>query len=191
MNASGKQRRIVAAVLAAGQSQRFGASSKQLVEIDGESMVARTVRAVGDVAPVVLIAGHDAERVMRAAGAPFAVINGRYERGIGTSVAAAARALGSSADALLLCLADQPWIPADHYRALTAAWEGVPGRIVASSYRDTLGVPALFDRAVFSELAGLDGDRGAKTVIAARQDRVVPLPLTEYRDVDTPGDLRA
>lgn len=190
MNASGKQQRIVAAVLAAGQSRRFG-GSKQLAEIDGEAMVGRTVRAVGNVAPAVLVAGHDAERVMRAAGAPFAVVNERYERGIGTSIAAAARALGGSADALLLCLADQPWIPVDHYAALAAAWEGVPKRIVASRYRGTLGVPALFDRAVFPELVVLDGDRGAKAVIASRPNDVVPVPLREYRDVDTPDDLRA
>ena len=178
----------MAAVLAAGQARRFGAS-KQLVEVDGIPMVGRTVRAVSEAAPTVVIAGHDAERVMRAAGAPFAVINERYEQGIGTSIAAAARTLGSSADALLLCLADQPWIPADHYRALTAAWEGVSERIVASRYRDTLGVPALFDRAVFPELAGLDGDRGAKAVITARRDDVVTVPLAAYRDVDTPDDL--
>ena len=189
MNAGGKQRRIVAAVLAAGQSRRFG-TSKQLVEIDGVPMAGHTVRAVSQVATTVLVAGHDAERVMRAAGAPYAVINERYAEGIGTSVAVAARAIGGSADALLLCLADQPWIPADHYRELATAWEGVPGRVVASSYRDTLGVPALFDSAVFPELAALEGDRGAKAVIAARQDSVVALPLTAYRDVDTPDDLR-
>ena len=190
MSANGIKRRIVPVVLAAGQSRRFGDGSKQLVEIDGEAMVARTVRAVGEIAPAVLVAGHDAENVMRAAGAPFAVINDRHDRGIGTSIAAAARALGDSADALLLCLADQPWIPAAHYRALAAAWEGVPGRIVASSYRDTLGVPALFDSATFPALAALEGDRGAKRVIAAWQDGVSTVPLQEYRDVDTPEDLR-
>ena len=190
MSTSGIERRIVTVVLAAGQSRRFGGSSKQLVEIDGEAMVGRTVRVVGGLAPAVLVAGHDAERVMQAARAPFAVVNERYEHGIGTSIAAAVRALGGSADALLLCLADQPWVSADHYRALVAAWEGVSGRIVASNYRDTLGVPALFDRAAFRALAALEGDRGAKGVIAAWQGEVLTVPLTDYRDVDTPDDVR-
>ena len=65
----------------------------------------------------------------------------------------------------------------------------MPGRIVASRYRDTLGVPALFDRAAFPALATLEGDRGAKSVIAAWQGEVLPVPLNEYRDVDTPDDL--
>ena len=180
----------MAVVLAAGQSQRFG-GSKQLVAIEGMAMVHRAVRAVGDVAPTALVAGHDAERVIQAAGASRAIVNERYEQGIGTSIAAAVRAFGGSADGLLLCLADQPWIPTAHYRALAAAWESVPQRIVASRYRGTLGVPAVFGRAVFPALAALEGDRGAQRIIAAWPGSLLKVPLTEYRDVDTPDDLRA
>ena len=49
--------------------------------------------------------------------------------------------------------------------------------IVACEYAGTVGVPALFTRALFDELAALSPDAGAKQVIAHHGEEVVPVPF--------------
>ena len=120
-------RSVFAVVLAAGESRRFG-QSKLLREVGGKAMVCRAAelaRAVcGDCS--LLVTGHDGAAVTDAAGnAPqFVIRNERHARGIGDSIALAARAVSHAADALLLVFADQPLITAAHLAALIEAWSG-------------------------------------------------------------------
>ena len=60
--------------------------------------------------------------------------------------------------------------------------------IVASGYGGSYGVPALFGKAHFAELAKLKGAAGAKQVIQKHLQKVQLLPFPEGEiDVDTPG----
>jgi len=182
--------KLAAVVLAAGQSLRFG-HNKQLARFAGEALVRHTARALAAVEPHILaiVVGRDAARVASAAQIPFLIVNERYAEGIGGSIAAAARALGNSADALLIGLGDQPLVPVSHYRSLAASWNGADDAIVASRYAGTLGAPALFGKRYFPELAALSGDRGAKTLFDRHAARVVELPCREATvDVDTRDD---
>lgn len=185
--------RIIAAILAAGLSDRFG-GNKQLAATGGVPMIRRVCSAVTDAAPdaVVLIAGRDALAVHDAADAPFLVINEQYADGLGTSIAAAANRLAHAADALLICLGDQPLVPASHFALLIDAWDGDPDAIIASGYGDTTGVPALFGGRYFKALADLRGDQGAKSVFAQAADNLIVIPCEEAAfDVDSSADLEA
>jgi molybdenum cofactor cytidylyltransferase len=73
---------------------------------------------------------------------------------------------------------------------LVATHRRTGASIVACEYADTVGVPALFSRAMFDELAALSGDMGAKQVIGRHADEVVrvPFPAAAF-DVDTPEDF--
>ena len=58
--------------------------------------------------------------------------------------------------------------------------------IVASSYADTVGVPALFSRSVFQELLSLDDKAGAKSIVLRNRERVGSLSFPKGRiDIDT------
>ena len=186
---------IFAVVLAAGSARRFG-STKQLAETGGETLVHRAATlaqtACGDRS--LLVVGHDAAAVTAAAAGQCAylAVNERYERGLGTSLALAARVLSDSADALLLLLADQPTITAGHLDALMAAWNGDDRTIVATAYAGTVGVPALLPRATFARLATLGGDRGARVLFNDPDLVIVSVPFEGAAiDVDTPADLAA
>jgi len=182
--------KLAAVILAAGQSQRFG-HNKQLACLDGMPLVRHTARAVAAIEPQLLaiVVGRDAARVANAAGVPFLIVNERYPEGIGSSIAAATRAVGNSADGLLIALGDQPLVPTSHYCDLAASWNGADDVIAASRYGDTLGAPALFGKRYFPELAALSGDRGAKALFDRHAARVVELPCREATvDVDTRDD---
>ncbi len=185
--------RVYCAVLAAGTSSRFG-STKQLADIGGQSMVARAAATAEQACPgrTLLVAGHDAMRVVAASGGHCrgTAINANHAQGIGSSIACAARALQHVADGLLITLADQPLVSASHLAELLKTFEENPDRPVASRYASTLGPPVIFPRSMLPRLVGLDGDRGAKRLLESAD--CVEIPCEDAAvDVDRPGDLDA
>ncbi len=85
---------------------------------------------------------------------------------------------------------DQPHVNAEAIAALVAAHRATGSIVVASQYAEGFGVPALFDRHLFDELARLEGGVGAKQVIKrhAAETYPVPFPAGEV-DLDTPEDF--
>ncbi len=186
---------VTALVLAAGSARRFGAN-KLLQTLGDEALLRHSLLAANEAfaGRVTLVTGEDADRVANAAFdlADRVVFNPDYAAGIGTSIAAGARACCGVSDALVVMLADQPLITAGHLRALVTQWDGKPERIVASGYAGTLGPPALFGRDYFDALGSLTGDRGAKAVIEANAQSVVTLAFEPASiDIDSPADLAA
>ena len=164
------EKRIIAAVLAAGSGSRFG-GGKLLQEYRGTPLVLKAVRLAETVCGprTLLVTGSEWQRVFEAC-APlpgFLVRNEDWPSGLGSSIASAARVASGRADALLLLLADQPLVTAEHLRALISAWNGSPRRIAATAFAGVTGPPALFPARYFPALAKLSGDRGARPVLTA------------------------
>jgi molybdenum cofactor cytidylyltransferase len=87
-------------------------------------------------------------------------------------------------------LADQAAITAEDLKRLVSAWRRQPDYIVAARYGMTTGVPAVFPRSMFSDLAALRGDSGARALLQRNPDRVVRVPMASAAiDIDTPEDL--
>ncbi|MDJ0909910.1 MAG: nucleotidyltransferase family protein [Woeseiaceae bacterium] len=187
------QPRVFAVVLAAGESRRFG-ETKQLATVDGDALVERAAQraatACGDRS--VLVAGHDARRVIAAAGdrCRFLLVNDRYGEGMGTSVALAAKALSGVADALLIVLADQPLVTAEHLSSLIDSWSGDDDEIVASRFDGISGPPLLLPKKTFDDLRSLTGDQGAKALLSDDRFRMTAIDCAAAGvDIDTPEDL--
>ena len=122
---------------------------------------------------------------------PVAIVtNDRAREGIGTSIAAGVSALPAEIDGMLLMLADQPFVCADHLAELRMSGDARCA-IVASRYQGTVGVPAFFARPVFPRLANLGGDHGCKGVIRelSEQARFIDYPDAGI-DIDTPDDYQ-
>ena len=190
-----QETRIFAAVLAAGVASRFG-STKQLVELHGVPLVRHATESASRVCGdrVVTVLGHDWPDVLVALGSEsgFVVLNDNYREGMGTSIAAAARACTSLADALIVVLADQPLVGAEHLQALVDRWSGASDEVVASSYADTNGPPVLFASDTFATLCSLRGDAGARAVLSDSRFRLSSVPFEPASvDIDTTADLAA
>ena len=146
-------------VLAAGFSRRRG-SPKQLVVIDGETLIHRAARIASEVGDVIVVTTPSfADLEFRV------VINEEAEEGIASSIRAGVAACD---DDVLITLCDQPHVTADHLRALVNA--NAP--LAATAYGGTVGVPAYFAREFRDELMTLRGDQGAKRIIEAHRDVV-------------------
>ena len=184
---------VAAVVLAAGASTRLGAP-KQLVECAGEPLVRRAARAALDAGadPVIVVLGAHADVVRPALDSLMVdvVLNEAWPTGLASSLAAGHRAaMDARADAVLVTLADQPLVDAAALRRMLAAFPG-PHRVVASSYGDALGVPAVFGHEHVAELSALAGDAGAGAWLRHRAGAVTRVALDGAAlDVDTPADV--
>ena len=195
---SGAGPRVGAVVLAAGLSRRMG-ENKLLLDVDGAPLVARSVDAVlaSRARPVVVVTGHEAARVRAALGARTLrfVHNPDYAAGLATSLRAGIAALGADVDGALVCLADMPWVRAQHVDALIAAFAASPERpICAPTFEDERGHPVLWPARHFPALAALSGDVGARALLEVHAHELCHVPVADagvLRDVDTPGALAA
>ena len=186
---------LFAIVLAAGESSRFG-STKQLAPFDGGTLVGHALRTAESVCGPrsLLVVGNEWQDVVAACRPQqgFFVRNPHYADGLASSIRCGVEAVAGSADAVLLMLADQPLIQADHLEELIARWRELPDRIVASGYSETLGPPVVFPREYFPALCSLDGDSGAKRVLEQYADLLVTVRNdAASTDVDRPEDLEA
>lgn len=180
-------------VLAAGASRRFG-SPKQLVRFEGQLLVQRAIAAATELtgsAVSVVLGAHAAEITADLPpGSASVLINRGWQEGIGSSIRLAVSRLPGACDGVLLMLADQPMVGGHGLSRLAAAWRRQPRSIIASRYASVTGVPAIFPRWCFSDLAALRGDQGAKVLIGRYADHVVRLAHPEAAvDIDYPEDL--
>lgn len=156
---------------------------------EGEPLVRRAARffVEAGLTPVIVVtsSGHDLDAALDRLVVQRAV-NPHPEQGISGSIATGLAALPDDVDAVLIGVADQPYLTPDAIRALMRGF--VPGAIVAPRYGDHRGNPAIFDRKFFPELRRLAGDRGGQRVVAAHAASVIEVELPEKmgEDIDRP-----
>lgn len=163
--------RVGAIILAAGQATRFGAA-KQLLEIDGQTLIDRICRVADNAGcdPVLRVLGSRAAEILENPEIPGVetLVHEKWDAGMGSSLAAGTRRLmeiASGCDAVFILLADQPLVSAELLQRMRARWEtGSP--MILCDYGESTGPPALFDKRYFPQLMELQGDRGAKALAA-------------------------
>jgi len=132
----------------------------------------------------------DGRRLLAAEGVRVATAEDPDE-GRAASVRAGVRAAGADARALLLALADQPFLEPADFAALVAPFARGQAEIVRASYAGVPGTPVLFAARFRAELLALRGEEGGRDVLARHPGALalVPLDPARGRDVDRPEDL--
>ncbi len=185
---------VSALVLAAGPSRRMG-RPKLALPVGGVSMLRRAVDAALRSRcreTVVVFGAHQEVYRPLLEGLPVRLVeNPEYEQGMSTSIRAGISVLSAESEAVVILLADQPRVTAQVVDRLIETYAQEGKRIVASAYGKTVGVPALFDAALYLELLTLEGDAGARSVIETYPQHGIAVGLEEglWQDVDTPEDL--
>jgi molybdenum cofactor cytidylyltransferase len=186
---------LYAMVLAAGAASRFG-SAKQLVRVAGRPLLHTTVSRAVDVAgaaTIVVLGAYATELAPLLRHTPATVvINRDWREGIGSSIRTGVGRLPAACNGVMVMLADQAAVTAEDLRRLVNAWKRQPEYVAAALYAGAVGVPAIFPRSRFSELAELRGDLGARKLLQRNPDRLVRVPMESAAlDIDTPEDLLA
>ena len=183
---------VAAILLAAGRSSRFGTADKLLTPLQGMPVARHAAKPIVELTPARRIAiCPDADDALAhmLAGEGFDIIaNPAAERGLSESLRLGIAAVQSGTEsAALLCLADMPFVRAEHLAALLARFDPHEAPVVASGRDGVPMPPALFARSLFAELANARGDQGGRALLASAV--LVPAPAGQLGDIDRPGDL--
>ncbi|MFK7843475.1 MAG: NTP transferase domain-containing protein [Sphingorhabdus sp.] len=183
---------IMLALLAAGQSRRFGDRDK-LSALLGDKMLGLHAAETGATSPFrhkLVIGSPDHPCAAQWSDLGYRVIaNEQAAMGQATSVRlAAASAIEAGAAALCIMLADMPFVTSDHIGRLMTAFETTDGTTILASSRNGLAMPpAIFPHRTLETLLALEGDAGARTLLEDAQLIAGDDPL--LMDIDSEADL--
>ncbi len=187
-------RHAVALVLAAGHARRFGADKRLAMLPNGDTVISATLRAIAAAGLDCIVVQSEARPLppgLSSDPAPASLLipEAVAARGIGASLATAARTLPDDTD-IIVCLADMPHVQPSTYAAIAAALK--PGRIVCPRHAGRRGNPVGFAADFRRELMLLDGDRGARDLLQRHDACVDFIDVDDagiHIDIDLPGDL--
>ena len=182
-------------ILAAGKASRMGKPKQQLT-YQGNSLISHAVNiGLNSICkPVVVVLGAYKEQIKpQIEKLPIQIVeNPHWKTGMSSSIRAGVTAIKESnpnLDALIIALADQPLISEAVFNQLIQSYQETGNIIIASAYDNIVGVPALFNQTLFSELLNIEGDRGAKALMREYQDEVLTISVAEAAiDIDTQDD---
>ncbi|MFZ1807719.1 MAG: nucleotidyltransferase family protein [Cyclobacteriaceae bacterium] len=182
-------------LLAAGSSSRMG-QSKQLLTINGKPLLQKTVEELltANTGEVIVVLGANASEHKKViVDYPVRIVeNNQWQNGMGASIKAGMKFIGDrfpKSKAVIISVCDQPHLTSTHIKQIAQAYYNTEQSIVASIYKETLGVPVLFDHSHFETLTQIQDNEGAKKIIQQNLTNVTSVPfLLGDIDLDTMED---
>jgi molybdenum cofactor cytidylyltransferase len=185
---------IWAVILAAGESRRMGTQKLLLPFGDAtviESVVLTALASRVDRVLAVLGADRDAVRQkLEPLGIDF-VINENFVKGMLSSVQAGFAALPPAAEAAVVMLSDQPFLPAGVVDAVVEAFRRSGKGIVVPAFQGRRGHPVLIGLKYHDEVLALDPTDGLRRLMRAHPDDIFEAAVEDaniLRDMDVPED---
>jgi molybdenum cofactor cytidylyltransferase len=193
---SARAPKIAAIVLAAGLSSRMG-RNKLLADIDGKPLIRRVAEAAAasSVDPVIVVSGNAATDTASALIdlRVTVVENPDFRNGLSTSIKRGLRALPENCDGAIVLLGDMPAVTPGLIDKLVASFDPAEGRaICVATWKGKRGNPVLWARQFFADMLLLEGDVGAKHLMAANGELVCEVEAADDApliDIDTPEAL--
>ena len=189
--------KIAAIILAAGLSSRMAGGNKLLADLSGKPVLRHTVENViaAKADPVVVVTGHqagDVEELIQDLPVKLC-FNPHFADGMATSLSAGIAALPGDVDGALIFLGDMPLIRADVINAVIETFRQGDGKtIVVPVHGGRRGHPVLWGKAHFADVEALQGDQGARLLLAAHAGDVIECDAGDeaiLADADTPEAL--
>jgi len=185
-------------LLAAGSSTRLG-QSKQLLEYKGETLINHSIHVALESGAnnLVVVLGSEYEmhqRHIKHLNLDI-VYNPYWQKGIGSSIKAGLTFLinenNNKTEALIIMVCDQVYLESSHLKNIILKYKETKAKVIASRYKNTLGVPSLFDKSLFEEILTLKDDEGAKKIIQSNSNNLFFVELPNgHVDIDTWEDYK-
>ncbi|WP_312900056.1 nucleotidyltransferase family protein [Chryseobacterium taichungense] len=183
-------------LLAAGNSSRMG-SAKQLLSYQGKTFLERiidTALEVFDKDQIILVLGANHDEISSTIKDKniLIAINEDWESGMASSIKSGLKTLSDHFPEMERCfisVCDQPYLTGNLFLKMSQLQDTSQKEIVAATYADTVGVPALFSKKYFKQLMELTGEQGAKKIIQQNMQDVETFAFAKGAiDIDTPSD---
>ncbi len=182
-------------LLAAGQSARLG-KPKQLLNYKGKTLLEHSLQVAIEtqLQPIITVLGANADLLKKSIDHfnTKVVINQQWSEGMASSIRCGMEELikiTPTIAGVIIMVCDQPYVTAKLLIDLVEKYKYSLKPIIASSYNNNIGTPALFDKTIFALLFSLKGDSGAKKIMKSNPDWVETVNfLFGEIDIDTTGD---
>ncbi|NVJ89283.1 MAG: nucleotidyltransferase family protein [Flavobacteriaceae bacterium] len=182
-------------ILAAGKSSRMN-SVKQLLKVNDTNLLNLAIEnAVNSKAKkTYCVLGANSNRIKEYISSKnvYLINNPSFEKGLSTSIVKGLEYItkvDKNIEYVLIMLADQPEVDNLLLNKLIDLSLNYKTKIIATSYQEKVGVPAIFPKNYFTELLKLQGDSGAKKLITKDLTNTKVLNLkTSLIDIDTQED---
>lgn len=182
-------------ILAAGSSSRFG-KPKQLLHFNNKTLIQHTIdEAIASGADtIIVVTGDHADEISKAIDNKKITVffNDDWKEGMASGIVTGLKkviTLNNDIEKVIIAVCDQPFISAALFQQLYKKQEESTQHIVASSYADTFGTPALFTQKYFDALMSLQGEEGAKKILKANNEDVTSIDFPQGNiDIDTQKD---
>jgi molybdenum cofactor cytidylyltransferase len=183
-------------ILSAGASTRMGSTIKQLLPWRDTTLLGNAIACAKQLSckKVTVVLGYQADTIQRKIQDEevHIVYNKNWASGLGTSISSGIKALTQKNveyEAVLILLADQPFIDTSYLNLLINNYLNHANRIIATGYNNRAGVPAIFDKIYFPELENLNADYGARDLLKKYEKEVILLDSEgKAKDLDTMED---
>ena len=184
---------IIAILLAAGLSRRFGAD-KLGAMIDGRAVIERSASALAacGCSDKIAVVGPTSVHKPLLLSMGFKVIeNAKADEGISSSIrTGVAHAQSKSADGVLIALADMPFVDGAHFDRLIDKAVRSDDGLSFSTAGTRRTPPAVFMARRLDDLLALTGDAGARMLLKQADLACgVEAPDAMLRDIDAPSDI--
>jgi molybdenum cofactor cytidylyltransferase len=181
-------------ILAAGESSRLG-FPKQTLLYKGKTLLELAIEAglKSKCSTVTVVLGANAEAIETGIKQYriHVIHNSDWAKGMASSIksAIAHTQKDKDMDSVVIMLCDQPFVTNAIIDNLLYKQQETGKKIIASTYNDTVGVPALFNRTLFAELLLLQGKEGAKKILNNHPDDIATISFGKGGiDIDTLTD---
>ena len=117
-------------------------------------------------------------------------LNPVFEEGINGSLRTGLAALPADVQAVVVMLADMPFVTTDMLVTLVQRFRSGSAPLVISEYDGVNAPPMLYDRSLVPELLALSGEGGGREVVRRHRHEaaVVAWPASALDDLDAPDD---
>jgi molybdenum cofactor cytidylyltransferase len=188
---------ISAIILAAGESKRMG-KPKQLMPLGGSTILEQTIDNLlnSEVNEVIVVIGNRAEEMNKLiANMPVRIaLNPAYHEGMSTSIIAGLNLIDNRAQAIMLALADQPFIDSQTINRLIDEFSTNNKGIAIPVYHGKRGHPVIFAIKYKEQLLRLKGDIGGRQIVKGYPDDILEVAVDSENiitDVDTINDYQS
>ena len=183
-----------AVVLAAGKSRRFG-GQKLLMPMGESTIVENTIDNIckSRVDHLIVVTGYEAKRfnMLKKKNKVQLVYNKEHASGMSSSIVCGVRSISKKSGAVIILLADQPFINTDIIDILLESYTCSEKGILYPVINKQRGHPVIFSMKYKNDLMGLKGDRGARDIINNNPDDIEEINVNTdniLKDIDTPFD---
>ncbi len=183
-------------ILAAGESSRLG-NIKQLLHFNGRTLLQHVIDEAtkAGVQPILVITGANATKISASIDDDSKVnilVNENWQEGISSGIVAGVHkmvSLNESIKKIIIAVCDQPFVTSALFEQLDQMQDKSRKPVVACTYADTVGTPALFTEKYFDQLLDLKGDEGAKKILKNNRQDVATIDFPKGDiDIDTQKD---